>query len=227
CSVSLFEGADELRLVNGSSPCAGRVEIKHQDQWGTVCDFDWDMEDAEVVCKQMGCGSAVSAHGWAYFGEGSGPTWLIAVDCDGDESALWDCSHRGWGKITCPHYYDTGVICSGINSLGRIEVRLVGGDTACSGRVEVKHGKMWETVCDSHLDFNTASVICNELVCGQAVDTLGAAHFGEGHDLIWKEEFQCVGNESLLQKCPRMSRPNDTCSHANDVGVLCSGKNSY
>ncbi|KAM7177606.1 antigen WC1.1-like [Macrochelys suwanniensis] len=211
-------GADELRLVNGSSPCAGRVEIKHQDQWGTVCDDHWDMEDAEVVCKQMGCGSAVSAHGRAYFGEGSGPTWLTVVDCDGDESALWDCSHRGWGKITCYHYYDTGVICS-----GRIEVRLVGGDTACSGRVEVKHGKMWEAVCDSHLDFNTASVICNELGCGQAVDTLGAAHFGEGHDLIWKEEFQCVGNESLLQKCPRMSRPNDTCSHANDVGILCSG----
>ncbi|CAM4472924.1 unnamed protein product [Lepidochelys kempii] len=215
-------GADELRLVNGSSPCAGRVEVKHQDQWGTVCDDNWDMEDAEVVCKQMGCGSAVSAHGRSYFGEGSGPTWLTVIDCDGEESALWDCRHSGWGKITCYHYYDTGVICS-----GRIEVRLVGGDTACSGRVEVKHGKMWETVCDSHLDFNTASVICNELGCGQAVATLGAAHFGEGHDLIWKEEFQCMGNESLLQKCPRMSCPNDTCSHANDISILCSGYAGY
>ncbi|XP_043402603.1 scavenger receptor cysteine-rich type 1 protein M130-like [Chelonia mydas] len=110
-------GADELRLVNGSSPCAGRVEVKHQDQWGTVCDDNWDIEDAEVVCKQMGCGSAVSAHGRAYFGEGSGPTWLTVIDCDGDESALWDCRHSGWGKITCYHYYDTGVICSGKNSV--------------------------------------------------------------------------------------------------------------
>ncbi|KAM9172947.1 antigen WC1.1-like [Pangshura tecta] len=211
-------GADELRLVNGSRPCAGRVEVKHQDQWGTVCDDKWNMEDAEVVCKQVGCGSAVSAPAWAHFGEGSGPTWLILVDCDGNESALWDCKHIGWGAANCSHIADTGVICS-----GRIEVRLVGGDTVCSGRVEVKHGKVWETVCDSHLDFNTASVICNELECEQAVDTLTAAHFGEGHDLIWKEEFQCVGNESLLQKCPRMSRPNDTCSHANDVGILCSG----
>ncbi|CAM5081595.1 unnamed protein product [Eretmochelys imbricata] len=215
-------GADELRLVNGSSPCAGRVEVKHHDLWGTVCDDPWDMEDAEVVCKQLGCGSAVSAPGWAHFGEGSGPTWLIGIDCDGDESALWDCRHIGWGAVNCSHIADTGVICSGL-----IEVRLIGGDTACSGRVEVKHGKMWETVCDSHLDFNTASVICNELGCGQAVATLGTAHFGEGHDLIWKEEFQCVGNESLLQKCPRMSRPNHTCSHANDVGVLCSGYGGY
>ncbi|CAM5081483.1 unnamed protein product [Eretmochelys imbricata] len=215
-------GADELRLVNGSSPCAGRVEVKHHGLWGTVCDNAWDMEDAEVVCKQLGCGSAVSAPGWAHFGEGSGPTWLIVPDCDGDESALWDCRHIGWGAVNYSHIADTGVICSGL-----IEVCLIGGDTACSGRVEVKHGKMWETVCDSHLDFNTASVICNELGCGQAVATLGTAHFGEGYDLIWKEEFQCVGNESLLQKCPRMSRPNHTCSHANDVGVLCSGYGGY
>ncbi|XP_043393615.1 scavenger receptor cysteine-rich type 1 protein M130-like isoform X2 [Chelonia mydas] len=105
-------GADELRLADGGSPCAGRVEVKHQDQWGTVCDFDWDMEDAEVVCKQLGCGAAVSAPGWAHFGEGSGPTWLYEVDCGGDKSALWDCSHRGWGVTTCPHSVDTGVVCS-------------------------------------------------------------------------------------------------------------------
>ncbi|CAM4456230.1 unnamed protein product [Caretta caretta] len=215
-------GNDELRLVNGSSPCAGRVEVKHRDLWGTVCDVPWDMEDAEVVCKQLGCGPAVSALGNAHFGEGSGPTWLILADCNGDESALWNCSHVGWGALQCPHSFDTGVICS-----GRIEVRLVGGDTACSGRVEVTHGNTWETVCDSHLDFNTASVICNELGCGQAVATMGATHFGEGHDLIWKEEFHCVGNETVLSNCPRMSRPNDTCSHTDAVSILCSGYGGY
>nr|XP_048697497.1 antigen WC1.1-like [Caretta caretta] len=215
-------GADELRLADGGSPCAGRVEVKHNNQWGTVCDDRWDMEDAEVVCKQLGCGSAVSAHVWAHFGQGSGPTWLIVVDCDGDESALWDCKHPGWGIITCSHSADTGVICS-----GHIELRLVGGGTACSGRVEVKHGETWETVCDSHLDFKAATVICNELGCGQAVATLGTAHFGEGHDLIWKEAFQCVGNETVLSNCPRMSHSNETCSHANDVGLLCSGYAGY
>ncbi|XP_037768310.1 antigen WC1.1 isoform X7 [Chelonia mydas] len=215
-------GDDELRLVNGSSPCAGRVEVKHHDLWGTVCDGPWDMKDAEVVCKQLGCGPAVSALGNAHFGEGSGPTWLILADCVGDESALWDCSHVGWGALQCPHSFDTGVICS-----GRVEVRLVGGDTACSGLVEVTHGNTWETVCDSQLDFNTASVICNELGCGQAVATIGATHFGEGHDLIWKEEFHCVGNETVLSNCPRMSHPNNTCSHTDAVSILCSGYGGY
>ncbi|XP_065434815.1 deleted in malignant brain tumors 1 protein-like isoform X3 [Chrysemys picta bellii] len=210
-------GADELRLADGGSPCAGRVEVKHQDQWGTVCDTNWDMEDAEVVCKQLGCGAAVSAPGWAHFGEGSGPTWLFLVDCGGDESALWDCSHRGWGAFPCPHSFDTGVICS-----EHIKPRLVGGDGACSGRVEIKHGNTWKTVCNAHFDHKVANVICNELQCGIAVSIPGGGDFGEGQGEILTEEFQCVGNESLLFSCPRISQVNQRCSHINDAGVICS-----
>ncbi|XP_074849058.1 scavenger receptor cysteine-rich type 1 protein M130-like [Carettochelys insculpta] len=153
-------GTDELRLADGGSPCAGRVEVKHNNQWGTVCDDRWDMEDAEVVCH--------------------------------------------------------------------IEVHLVGGDTACSGRVELKkYGKTWETVCDSYLDFNATTVICRELGCGSAKAIVRATHFGEGHGLIWKEEFQCMGNETVLSNCPKISHPNETCSHTDDVGLLCSGYGGY
>ncbi|KFW02901.1 Scavenger receptor cysteine-rich type 1 protein M130, partial [Fulmarus glacialis] len=170
--------------------CSGRVEVKHEEQWGTVCDGDWTIEDAEVVCKQLRCGSAVQALNRAPFGEGSGPTWLYRVDCRGDESALWNCSHIGWGAFTCPHYFDTGVICSALplglspptpqmhsitssrllvkmlNRTGFSGLHLTGGDTACSGRLKVKQEETWATVCFSHIDFKTASVICNELECG-------------------------------------------------------------
>ncbi|NXF54837.1 C163A protein, partial [Oceanites oceanicus] len=214
------EGADELRLSNGTGPCSGRVEVKHEEQWGTVCDGDWTIEDAEVVCKQLRCGSAVQALNRAPFGEGSGPTWLYRVDCRGDESTLWNCSHTGWGAFTCPHYFDTGVICSGFSGL-----RLTGGDTACSGHLKVKQEETWATVCFSHIDFKTASVICNELECGQAVDILRGTHFGDRHELIWQEEFHCVGNETHLAHCPRMLHRSKTCSH--DATVVCSGYGGY
>ncbi|XP_075758663.1 scavenger receptor cysteine-rich type 1 protein M130-like isoform X3 [Pelodiscus sinensis] len=215
--LQFTKGADELRLVDGGSPCAGRVEVKHQDQWGTVCDDGWGMEDAGVVCRQLGCGAAVSAPGGAQFGQGSGPIWLDDVTCRGTESALWDCENPGWGWYYCYHSQDAGVTCS-----GHVKPRLVGGDTACSGRVEIIHGDTWATVCDAHFDLKVADVICTELQCGIAASVLGGAHFGEGQGLVWTEELQCVGNESLLFSCPRVSRVNQTCSHANDAGVTCS-----
>ncbi|EOA99414.1 Deleted in malignant brain tumors 1 protein, partial [Anas platyrhynchos] len=81
----------ELRLAAGRGPCEGRVEVKLRGQWGTVVDDSWDMEDAEVVCQQMGCGSAAGAYQGNEFGQGDGPINLAFINCDGTEKALWDC----------------------------------------------------------------------------------------------------------------------------------------
>ncbi|XP_063178326.1 scavenger receptor cysteine-rich type 1 protein M130-like [Chroicocephalus ridibundus] len=133
--VQLCRGAAEVRLENGGRHCAGRVEVKHQGQWGTVCGYNWDMDDAavvytewirqycdhsedagvtcsgfvrlvggdnpcsgrveihdgsqwktvcdsafgpkaaDVVCRELQCGTALSVPGAAHFGEGAGPMW--------------------------------------------------------------------------------------------------------------------------------------------------------
>uniref|UniRef100_A0A8C1EIC9 SRCR domain-containing protein n=1 Tax=Cyprinus carpio carpio TaxID=630221 RepID=A0A8C1EIC9_CYPCA len=106
-----FLGDFSIRLVNGNNDCSGRVEILYNGQWGTVCDDDWDMKDAAVVCRQLGCGRADSAPGTAHFGQGSGQIWLDEV------GSLTQCSHRGLGTHDCNHGEDAGVVCSGMLNL--------------------------------------------------------------------------------------------------------------
>ena len=112
-TLFLFSHAAPIRLVSGSSECSGRVEIFYKGQWGTVCDDEWEMSNADVVCRQLGCGHAVSAPLSAHFGRGSGPIWLDDVNCTGQEAAITHCSHHPFGENNCGHGEDASVICLG------------------------------------------------------------------------------------------------------------------
>ncbi|OXB53133.1 hypothetical protein ASZ78_013006, partial [Callipepla squamata] len=102
---------EKIRAVGGKDWCTGRVEIWHRGSWGTVCDDSWDMQDAEVACRQLGCGPAVSALAEAAFGEGTGPVWLEQVECRGTETSLQACWARTGDGSACQHKEDAAVNC--------------------------------------------------------------------------------------------------------------------
>lgn len=105
-----------VRLVGGSSTLEGRVEIYYNDQWGTICNSGWDIDDAIVVCHQLGFHGDAEAIPNSIFGVGSEstPIWLTNVLCTGAEDYLADCPHNSWGNNNCHHYQDVGVICTGM-----------------------------------------------------------------------------------------------------------------
>ncbi|XP_029820433.1 lysyl oxidase homolog 2-like [Manacus vitellinus] len=90
----------------------GRVEVFYGGEWGTVCDDDFSIHAAHVVCRELGYVEALSWLPSSKYGKGEGKIWLDNVHCTGKESTLAACTSNGWGVSDCKHTEDVGVVCS-------------------------------------------------------------------------------------------------------------------
>ncbi|XP_067881373.1 scavenger receptor cysteine-rich type 1 protein M130-like [Heterodontus francisci] len=215
----------QLRLADGGSPCTGRVELYYNGTWGSVCDDSWDLADADVVCKQLGCGKALDLALPASCGPGSGPVWLDELKCSSNESFLWECPSASWGNHDCSHKEDVRIMCS-----EHKELRLVNGKHRCEGRVEVFYNGTWGTVCSERLDGPDAEVICKQLQCGplSSIDYY-AQSFGEGSGPIWLDGMECISHESFLWQCQKEPWGKHNCERDTCIGpsVFTSGDSTF
>ena len=112
-----------IRLVGGSSPSRGRVEVCYMKQWGTVCNDGETVLSAlaNVICRQLGYPFFnPTVYQNSYFGGGSGGIYLYTPTllCTGNESRLQDCYHSPLGYHECSdHSYDIGVECQGMETM--------------------------------------------------------------------------------------------------------------
>ncbi|KAM9113667.1 scavenger receptor cysteine-rich domain-containing group B protein-like [Pangshura tecta] len=112
--------------MSGPSPCSGRVEVLINTTWGAVCDAGWGLPEAGVVCKQLGCGTALSAPGVAQFGHGTGDVWLEGVSCSGQESLISECQLSRLGPGLCGRGSEASVVCAGQAGSGLLWSLLLG-----------------------------------------------------------------------------------------------------
>uniref|UniRef100_A0A3B3QH29 Neurotrypsin n=1 Tax=Paramormyrops kingsleyae TaxID=1676925 RepID=A0A3B3QH29_9TELE len=205
--VSCMPTADgSLRLVNGSAPHRGRLEVHYRGQWGTVCD------DGVHPSGQQ-------------FGEGVGPILLDDISCTGKEPALVHCGRREWGKHDCTHSEDISISCSpqrlahGIPP--SLPLRLVGGENPKEGRVEVLIDGQWGTICDDGWTDQDADVVCRQLGYTGLAKARTMAYFGEGQGAIHVDNVKCTGAERSLGDCIKEPAGSHNCRHSEDAGVIC------
>ncbi|MEE6486240.1 hypothetical protein FKM82_014552 [Ascaphus truei] len=175
----------QLRLAgSGRVPNEGRLEVLYNGQWGTVCDDDFNLEVAHVVCKELGFEMAVTWAHSAKYGQGEGPIWLDNVRCSGTESSIAACESLGWGVTDCKHSEDVGILCSTsrlrafeqpqmitVQHTKKIEdvrikpvlARAKASIPSIEGVVEVKHEGRWRQVCDQDWTMNNSRVVCGML----------------------------------------------------------------
>ena len=124
----------DIRLVDGATDNIGRLEICYNNIWGTVCDDQFDRNEAKVVCRQLNYTNYELSVpiGRAFFGSGTTAIHLDDLSCEGTETRLSDCPHIGVGNHNCAHSEDVGVICVGKRttdvqeeSLAHMQCRLV------------------------------------------------------------------------------------------------------
>ncbi|XP_039630680.1 deleted in malignant brain tumors 1 protein-like isoform X2 [Polypterus senegalus] len=219
--VICSEAAVDIRLVNGSNHCSGRLEMYYKNQWGMVCDNEWDLSDAHVVCRQLRCGYAVSAPGNAHFGEGDGPFWLDEVYCTGHERSLVLCGSKGLRKYDCHYTKNAGVICSDAN----IPISLLGGSNRCSGTVQLHYNNIPGGVTMSMLQYTklpTANVICKQMNCGHGVSAMPGARFGQNPGQVWINHLECDGDEPSVAFCKSNGLGVDNHERREDFAVICS-----
>ena len=108
-STSPTASAQVIRLVGGSASNEGRVQVFRSGEWQTVCDNAWDLNEANVACRQLGYGYAIKVVTQTLFGRGTGEQWGAYFHCRGNESRLDNCFTA---SSSCSHSEDVGVICS-------------------------------------------------------------------------------------------------------------------
>lgn len=89
----------------------GRVEVRYHGIWGTVCDDDFTVPAATVICRSLGFGGPAQAKKDGFFGPGEGQIWLDQLHCTGNETGITECLHSYWGEHNCQHSEDAAVIC--------------------------------------------------------------------------------------------------------------------
>lgn len=90
-------------------------------------------------------------------------------------------------------------------------------------------GEGWGTVCDDLFDNKAATVVCKQLGFARALRVSKPGEIGRvaTNLRILLDDVECEGTERTLLHCKHAAVGKHNCSHAEDVGVVCSSEEEH
>ena len=108
----MFRFFVDIRLVDGSYPSEGRLEVFRDGAWGTVTDHGFYNVDGRVVCRTLGYAGIWYVWHFSTYGQGTGPILMDDVACTGNENSISDCNYNG-PDSSDSHNLDVSMRCQG------------------------------------------------------------------------------------------------------------------
>jgi len=102
------------------------------------------------------------------------------------------------------------------------DVKLVNGVSECDGRVQIRHREQWGAVCYTGWDLQDATVLCQELDCGEIAEP--KAYVGPSVEKTLMNNVICTGNERSVRDCPFTEWDVGSCLDTLHAGVFCQSK---
>ncbi|XP_048096550.1 scavenger receptor cysteine-rich type 1 protein M130 [Alosa alosa] len=246
--IQTIHGQNKLILSGGSNACEGRVDVYHQGKWGHVGPINWHIENSNVVCRSLNCGTALeTTFGFKDDHHLTQQVWADDIKCEGTEKHLWDCPSPTWGIVKSSHLQHVYIKCS-----DKPEPSLVlKGRTGCAGFVRLNTTKDnhvylcsgdWESIdvrlsygldkCSGRVEIyykgawkrvraNDWKRVHSDIVCSHLQCGKG---YREGHDLFVDGDALDTLELSLKAQYSQMFFVEKKSSCSGMVGVEQAGK---
>ncbi|XP_064597469.1 scavenger receptor cysteine-rich type 1 protein M160-like [Liolophura sinensis] len=201
------------------SKFSGVVELFKDGEWRPIsAQSRLSYTALQVICRQMGFMTDISSQTAGTQTTSYADTWeLYSVSCLGSEKNILDCvdiiPYRGAHKIqvSCPWVDPTEPLTN--------YIRLAGGATPSEGRLEIRSGNSWGTVCDDNFGVAEASAACRTLGYRGKPEILSTSHPGVGP--IWLDDVFCDIFDHNFFMCSTRQFGVHDCTHYEDVSLKC------
>lgn len=223
CAQTEAQAGLQWRLAGGDGS-SGRVEVKLNGTWGTICGLSESSDvEANLICRHLGYHSG-RVKSFNSIGGGSGPVWLSGLKCPPGAQSIFDCpmEHPGQAVESClTHNYDLAVDCFS-------EVQLVrkGQKFTDWGRVEVfsQDRNTWLAVCDDSFRDHAANLVCQTL--GKQYGRRQCCS-AMGHVYVPAyANITCADQATTFASCAMNKSAGLTCRSKNYATVFCSNVDS-